>query len=122
MRTVATTILALGCALALTASPALAGGKAERLLAEGTLELNTGRHESALEIFTKALAADPALTEALYYRGVAHGKLGNYNAAAVDFTRVLVADPDFHQAELDLGYTKITAPVAGRDPHRIHPS
>lgn len=74
-----------------------------QLQALGLVEFHAGRYPKALELFNKAVDADPSDVYARYYRGVTSSRLGDVNGAIADLRAVLAAQPDLDAAALDLG-------------------
>lgn len=99
MRRAAVTITAL---LAL-AGPVPASEQSDALSARALVELKRGNDAAALELFDRAVAADPRDAIALYHRGVARSQLGQANAAIADLEAALAIRPDFDEAALELG-------------------
>lgn len=100
MRRAALVLLVFGCARAL---PVAASEESQALAARGLIELNAGHTPQALELFDKAVAADPSDSYARYQRGVTRAKLGDEPGAIDDLRAALAARPDFPQAALELG-------------------
>lgn len=100
MRRTALLLLLLACA---HARPVAASEESQALSARGLIELNAGRNEQALELFDRAVTADPTDAAALYQRGSTRAKLGNYAGAEQDMRAALAVRPDFPEAQLELG-------------------
>jgi len=101
MRRIAALAVMLSCAA--SAVPAAASEESQALTARGLIELNAGHSKEALELFDRAVAADPTDAEALYARGTTRAKLGNYSGAIEDQRAALALRPDYAPAALDLG-------------------
>jgi Tfp pilus assembly protein PilF len=101
MKRVAAVVLLLGCAAG--ASPASGSEESQALAARGMIELNAGRTSQALELFNRAVAADPTDAEALFQRAVARQKLGDDAGATADLRAALNLQPNFPAANLELG-------------------
>lgn len=84
-------------------APASASKDSKLLAARGLVEFNAHRYSEALELFDRAIAADPSDSDALYYRASTQAKLGRYDAAVEDLRRVVAIRPDLPQVNLDLG-------------------
>jgi tetratricopeptide (TPR) repeat protein len=101
MRRCAALFILLSCAT--SAGPAIGSEESQALSARGLIELNAGHAREALELFDRAVAADPTDVEVRYQRGATRAKLGNYSGAVEDLRAVLAAQPDFPAASLALG-------------------
>ncbi|HXQ21986.1 MAG TPA: tetratricopeptide repeat protein [Candidatus Acidoferrales bacterium] len=95
--------LVVGCGVMLTATLASASEQSRRLYARGLVEFHTKRYATALDLFERAVAADPDDPYALYYRGVTRGRLGNYEGAVEDLRAVVARNAALRQAPLELG-------------------
>lgn len=95
-------IAALVLSLLVTQAVA-ASEESQRQLARGLVEFHTNRYSEALSLFDRAVSADAGNIDALYYRGVTHGRLNDFKAAVADLRAVLAAQPSYPQAPLDLG-------------------
>ena len=100
MRRAALVLLLLGC---VPAWPAAASEESQALSARGLIELNAGHNEQAMELFDRAVAADPNDPTARYQRGASRAKLGDYGGAVEDMRAALAVRPDFGEAQLELG-------------------
>jgi len=106
-------LLLLQCA----AGIALASEESELLTTRGVVELHQGFHAEAqgaaeeaarrfagaLQLFASAVEADPSDVYALYFKGVAAGRMGRWDAAVTDLRSVLDINPELTQARLELG-------------------
>lgn len=101
MRRGAAVVLVLGCAWG--AAPAGASPQSQALSARGLIELNAGHTQQALELFDRAVAADPSDPEVRYQRGATRAKLGDYSGAIDDLRASVAARPYFLPATLELG-------------------
>ena len=70
----------------------------------GTLALKAREWEQALSRFDRAVALDPAYSEAHSNRGVVLGQLGRLEEAKASFERALELKPDSASAHFNLGY------------------
>jgi len=57
-------------------------------------KVNENDHESAIELFTKALKTNKNSTDALYNRGIAYLNIEKIELAIFDFTRLIELDQD----------------------------
>jgi tetratricopeptide (TPR) repeat protein len=74
-------------------------------LLEGQVLSDAGLTQSAYEIYTTALAADPDSEDLLYARALTAEKLGDLDAAEQDMRRILANDPENVRTMNALGYT-----------------
>lgn len=80
-----------------------ASEQSELLYSQGLVEFHATHYSEALQLFEKAVAADPSDIYAHYYRGVTQGRLNNFAAAVSDLRVALAAKPDLDQGALELG-------------------
>lgn len=80
-----------------------ASQESRQLQALGLVEFHAGRYAKALELFDKAVAADPSDVYSRYYRGVTRARRGDLTGAISDLRTALAAQPDLDAAALDLG-------------------
>lgn len=90
-------------ALLALAVPARSSEQSEALSARALVELKQGNDTTAMELFDRAVAADPNDALALYHRGVARSKVGQTAQAIADFEAALAIRPDLDEAALELG-------------------
>lgn len=90
-------------ALALPVGSAQASVRSKMLYSRGVLQLNAGNTQTALDLFEKAVEADPQDGYALYYRGVTRGQLGDNDGAIADLSEALRVQPTLTRAALELG-------------------
>ena len=68
----------------------------------GNLHGNRQDHRLAIESYTRALARDPAYSQAYYSRGVLYWReMGNPDRAVEDLTRVLELEPAWAEAHFN---------------------
>lgn len=91
------------CGALLGTAAVSASEQSQAFASRGLIELDDGRTQAALELFDRAVAADPGDAEARYLRGSTRAKLGDYTGAIEDLQAALAARPDFPQAALELG-------------------
>jgi len=94
--------VAMALLLALT-GPTSASEESEALSARALVELNRGNDAAAMELFDRAVAADPGDALAKFHRGVASSKQGESAKAIADFEATLALRPDMDEAALELG-------------------
>lgn len=82
---------------------ACASEESELQYTKGTLELQLGHHEKALEHFRKTVELDPNKAEAYYYTGVVLNRLAEYEEALLSFRQALALNPDLHLVHYDFG-------------------
>lgn len=97
--------------LALMACTAVAHAseQSEALYSRGVVALERGDEAAAMELFERAVAADPNDAVALYHRGIARAKRGESQAAIDDFSAALALRPELHEAALELGIAFVDA-------------
>jgi len=100
MRPVALLLLVVGCVQAV---PAAASEESQALSSRGLIELNAGHTPQALELFDRAVAADPEDPYAHYQRGETRARLGDTAGAIEDLRAALNIKPDLAPAALELG-------------------
>ena len=61
-----------------------------RLVEQGRLQLESGRNETAIDLFERAVAIDPANAQGYYYLGVLHFGQGTYSQALAFANRAVV--------------------------------
>jgi tetratricopeptide (TPR) repeat protein len=93
----------VGVGWVLTGMAAFASEQSQRLYARGLVEFHAKRYTAALDLFERAVSADPNDPYALYYRGVTRGRLGNYEGAVADLRTVIAKKAALRQAPLELG-------------------
>jgi tetratricopeptide (TPR) repeat protein len=71
--------------------------------AEGLKALDAGKNDTAIELFTKAVAADPADYSAHFNLALAYSLSGKDAAAIPEYKKVLELHPGVYEAELNLG-------------------
>jgi len=89
--------------------PAAASEESQALAARGLIELNSGHTRAALDLFDRAVSADPSDVAARYQRGVTRVKLGEDAGGIADLQAVLAAKPNFPEAALALGIALVDA-------------
>src|SRR5258708_23795687 len=72
-------------------------------LADGTKALNQQHYDAAVELLTKAVAADPKDYGARFNLALAYGLLGKDAEAIPHYKTVLALKPGLYEAELNLG-------------------
>jgi Tfp pilus assembly protein PilF len=98
----------LGAGLFAVLSLALVGvteasQQSELLYSKGLVLFHAQRYQEALTLFEQAVEVDPDDVYALYYRGVARGRLGDSEGAIQDLRAVAERKPDLSAASLELG-------------------
>ncbi len=69
--------------------------EAPSLIKKGDDYFNSGKYDSSISYYTKAIAADPKSYEAFYSRASAYNQKRQYNAAIPDYTEAIrLAPPD----------------------------
>jgi tetratricopeptide (TPR) repeat protein len=87
-------------------------------LAEGTKALNQQKYDAAVELLTKAVAADPKDYGARFNLALAYGLLGKDAEAIPHYKAVLDLKPGLYEAELNLGLSLLhTKDAAGAVPY-----
>ncbi|MFQ5664943.1 MAG: tetratricopeptide repeat protein [Candidatus Binatia bacterium] len=111
MKYKASCLLALAVAIISVAMSdvATASERSERLYSRGLVRFHARHFSKALQLFERAVKADPKDPQALYYRGVTRGRLGDFTGAATDLRAVLAKKPDLQQATLELGAVLVEA-------------
>jgi tetratricopeptide (TPR) repeat protein len=71
--------------------------------AEGIKALDAQKYDVALDLFTKAVAADPKDYSAHFHLGLAYSLLGKDSDAIPQYKTVLELKPGLYEAELNLG-------------------
>lgn len=66
----------------------------EAIFQQGIDKLSAKDYQGAIELFTKALEANPKDAEAYYNRGVAYAQLKQYEKAIADYSKVLELNPE----------------------------
>jgi tetratricopeptide (TPR) repeat protein len=89
--------------LGVLAAPARGSEESQALSARGLIELNAGHTKEALELFNKAVAADPSDPDVRYQRGAVRANQGDNAGAIEDMRAALAARPNFPAAALVLG-------------------
>jgi tetratricopeptide (TPR) repeat protein len=79
------------------------GSPAAGLLKDGSRLLANGDITAALELFTKAISADPDSAAAYTARGFALGRARNLSASIASFQKAIELDPDLADAHYNLG-------------------
>jgi Tfp pilus assembly protein PilF len=97
---------------------AYASAESMELESDGRVALRAGNDRDALALFERAVAADPEDMRALYYRGLARGRLAQWDGAIADLQHVLAERPEFSEAELQLGIVLVGA---GRNAEAVAP-
>jgi tetratricopeptide (TPR) repeat protein len=72
------------------------------LVARGEVAYHQGRYDEALDLLTRAVAANPEDVEAQYFVGVVLFKLKRYDEAAVAFEKTLARQPGNRQVRRSL--------------------
>jgi tetratricopeptide (TPR) repeat protein len=86
--------------------------------AEGMKALDAKQYAAAVDLFTKAVAADPKDYSAHFNLGLAYSLMGNDAEAIPQYKTVLDLKPGVYQAELNLGISLLrTKDAAGAVPH-----
>ena len=70
---------------------------------QGVSALNARQYDTALDIFKKAVAADPKDYGAHFYLALTYSSMGNDAAAAPEYKASLDLKPGLYEAELNLG-------------------
>lgn len=78
----------------LDAAIARSEGEARYWCLYGRVELESKRLERAIEMFDAAIARDPKLAEAHYYRGIVHQRWSEADAAIADYLAATDADAE----------------------------
>jgi Zn-dependent protease len=84
------------------------------LLDEGSAAVRSGRHDEAVDLFTKVIDAggDPAvLGTALTNRGLAESRRGNWQKAIEDYHEALRLQPNLASAHNNVAWLLATCPV-----------
>lgn len=102
-------LLLAALVLLAAAGMADASEQSEALYSRALVELKRGDERAALELFDRAVTADPADPLAYFHRGVARSKLGQSDLAIADFEAALAQRPDLHEAALELGIALVEA-------------
>jgi Tfp pilus assembly protein PilF len=89
------------------ASPTSASEESEALSARAMVALQRGNDKEAIDLFDRAVAADPEDALATFHRGVALSKQGQPAKAIADFESTLALRPDLDEAALELGITLV---------------
>jgi tetratricopeptide (TPR) repeat protein len=90
-----------------------ASGQTVNFMDEGTKALDAQKYDAAVELFTKAIAADPQDYAAHFELGLAFS-LQNKDAEAIgEYTRTLELKPGLYEAELNLGLSLVRTRKAG---------
>jgi tetratricopeptide (TPR) repeat protein len=90
-----------------------ASGQTANFMDEGIKALDAQKYDDAVELFAKAIAADPQDYAAHFERGLAFS-LQNKDADAIgEYTRVLELKPGLYEAELNLGMSLLRTRKAG---------
>ncbi|MGB4205079.1 MAG: tetratricopeptide repeat protein [Bacteroidales bacterium] len=69
--------------------------KAQELLNEGTVMVAQGRHDEAIDLFTRAIKLLPEFAQAYTYRGSAKFDKGDLIGAHDDYTKAIEIDPTY---------------------------
>lgn len=77
--------------------------KAIGFIKKGDALCEAGKHEDALPIYTKAIAADPAFAEVYYKRGKAFYRIGGDLSALEDFSKAIELNPNYTDAYFQRG-------------------
>ena len=99
-------LLALALLVAPTASPAAAQTAAQDLYNQGRSLLQSSDFSGAVESFTRAINADPNLSEALLGRATAYVLEGNLTAALEDYNRALQMQGNLPEALYNRGIVR----------------
>jgi tetratricopeptide (TPR) repeat protein len=81
----------------------------ENPLAPALKALDEGRFEAAVELLTKAVAADPADVSAHFNLALAYSLLDKDAQAIPEYRKVLELDPDIYEAHINLGQVLLRA-------------
>ena len=90
-----------------------ASGQTVNFMDEGMKALDAQKYDAAVELFTKAIAADPQDYAAHFELGLAYS-LQNKDAEAIgEYTRTLELKPGLYEGELNLGLSLVRTRKAG---------
>ncbi len=73
-----------------------------------------GKRDTALALFSKAIAADPGLAAAWLNRGVIYGSKGNYEQAIANYNEAERLNPTLAEVYLNRGNSYLAIGMAGR--------
>ena len=102
------------------------------LQSEGLKALESNQYDQAVEVFKKAVEADPKDYSAHFHLGLAHSLAGRDQEAISSYRKVLELKPGLYQAELNLGIlllrqkqaaeaVPLLASAAGQKPKEYRP-
>lgn len=104
--------------LLLTLLVSFAKSQSVNLYEEGNKALDAQKYSEAVELFSKAIAADPKDYAAHFGRGLAFSMQNRDAEAIADYTRVLELKPGLYEAELNLGMSLLRSHKAAESvPH-----
>jgi tetratricopeptide (TPR) repeat protein len=93
----------------LAGTVANASEQSKRLSSRGLVELNARHYAEAMQLFDRAVEADPKDAYARYYRGVTRARRGDYGGAISDLRQVVLSKAPISQAPLELGIVLVQA-------------
>ena len=79
---------------------------AEGLFYQGNAKYSSGKHQEAIEDYSKAIRHNPRFTEAYYNRGLSKYSLKKYEEAIRDYNQTIELDPQFSAAYNNRGNAK----------------
>jgi tetratricopeptide (TPR) repeat protein len=88
---------------ALAAGAMAPGSRRDRELAHASARFNKHDWDGAIEGYTKAIALDPTVAAAWFYRGAARMYRGDPDAAIADYSRAIELAPEHAEAWLNRG-------------------
>ena len=95
-----------------------ASAQAPTFVEQGIQALDAQKYDDALDLFAKAIAADPQDYAAHFERGLAFSLQGKDPDAIAEYTRTLELKPGLYEAELNLGISLLrVAKPADAIPH-----
>src|SRR5450631_3450376 len=90
-----------------------ASGQTANFLDEGIKALDAQKYDAAVELFTKAIAADSRDYAAHFELGLAYSLQNKDAEAMAEYTRVLELKPGLYEAELNLGMSLVRTGKSG---------
>jgi len=80
---------------------------ADALNHQGATLLVLGRHNQAIDAYTRAVAAAPQRAELYYNLGNVQQQLGRFDQARAAYRQALARSPDFAEAQLEVGHCEL---------------